>query len=98
MVCLEKRIPRRANNPLDRVGEYMPLYEYKCPECGHEEEAIQNFGADNIKCKECLKKDKKDVEMKRKVSRTSFVLKGGAWAKDNYGIKWDTSNKPYETD
>ena len=59
----------------------MPLYEYQCG-CGNSVEILQKVGADAPRCGTCAL-DK----MTRKVSRTSFSLKGSGWAKDNYGLK-----------
>ncbi len=62
----------------------MPMYEYKCPKCGHQEEKLQSFNDPAPNCeKNC--DEKKPVKMKRLISRTSFQLKGGGWAKDGYG-------------
>jgi len=60
----------------------MPLYEYICPKCKTEKEEIQPFNALAIKCPKC-----KTIVMKRKVSKTSFSLKGTGWYKDHYGLK-----------
>jgi putative FmdB family regulatory protein len=57
----------------------MPIYEYRCKECGNKIEKIQNFDAKAPPCK-CDKK----VQMTRLISRTSFHLKGDGWAKDGY--------------
>lgn len=61
----------------------MPIYEYQCPSCGHRFDAIQKFSDDPIRvCPQCGKD-----EVKKLVSATSFVLKGGGWYKDHYGLK-----------
>lgn len=57
----------------------MPIYEYACRSCGHEFEELQKVGAEPPPCPECAAD-----EVGRKVSRTSFVLKGGGWYKDLY--------------
>jgi len=59
----------------------MPIYEYRCPACGHELELLQSFGSPPPKCEKC---EAKPV-MEKKVSRTSFALKGGGWSSDGYG-------------
>ena len=64
----------------------MPIYDYKCDECGNTEEHLQDMGAPSPDCSSCLKKQKK-VSMKKVISKTSFVLKGNHWAKDNYGLQ-----------
>jgi putative FmdB family regulatory protein len=66
----------------------MPIYEYGCESCGHAFERLQKISDDPIKdCPEC-----EDVgTVKKLVSRTSFVLKGGGWYKDHYGLKGGSS-------
>ena len=66
----------------------MPLYEYRCEECGHETEEIQKFSDPVLtECKECGKNS-----LVKKTSLPSFSLKGGGWYKDGYG----TGAKPAE--
>ena len=69
----------------------MPIYEYKCLECGLIEEYIQSLDDPAPRCPKGCKKTAypAGVKMKRLISRTSFVLKGGGWYKDGYakGIK-----------
>jgi len=58
----------------------MPIYEYQCEKCGHEFEREQRITADPIKtCPEC-----KARKVKKLISQTSFVLKGGGWYNDLY--------------
>jgi putative FmdB family regulatory protein len=58
----------------------MPTYEYGCPKCGHEFEAEQRITDAPLKsCPKC-----KSRKVKRLISRTSFVLKGGGWYSDLY--------------
>ena len=64
----------------------MPLYEYKCPECENEKVIFQSMTAEAPLCEVCKAKHK-EVKMKRKISKPSFVLKGNHWAKDNYGLQ-----------
>ena len=59
----------------------MPLYEFVCPRCGHVTETIQSYADASPQCEGC------DAATKRRVSRSSFLLKGDGWAKDNYGIQ-----------
>ncbi|MAY80527.1 MAG: transcriptional regulator [Deltaproteobacteria bacterium] len=62
----------------------MPIYEYGCERCGHAFERLQKISDDPIKdCPEC----EGTGTVKKLVSRTSFVLKGGGWYKDHYGLK-----------
>lgn len=70
----------------------MPLYEYKCPHCHTVIEKLQTgFNALTIICRKCVSEEKKQVEMKKILSRTSFALKGDGWYKDHYGLKPSTA-------
>ncbi len=61
----------------------MPIYEYYCKACGHEFELIQKITDRPIrKCEECGK-----LQARRKISQTSFVLKGSGWYVTDYGGK-----------
>lgn len=61
----------------------MPIYEYACPDCGHRFDAMQKFSDDPIReCPSCTAEN-----VKKLISATSFVLKGGGWYKDHYGLK-----------
>jgi len=70
----------------------MPIYEYACAKCESEFEVEQRITADPVKtCPRC-----KSKRVKRLISRTSFVLKGGGWYSDLYsssGAKEDKSDK-----
>ena len=59
----------------------MPLYEFECDSCGQRVEVLQKYEDPAPVCEQCA------YEMKKLVSRTSFTLEGGGWAKDNYGLK-----------
>ncbi len=59
----------------------MPIYEFKCRECGDFVQKIQKHSDPFPVCEACKK------EMKKLISKTSFSLKGRGWAKDNYGLK-----------
>jgi putative FmdB family regulatory protein len=59
----------------------MPVYEYACEKCKHEFEAEQRISDEPIRtCPKCRAR-----KVKRLISRTSFVLKGGGWYSDLYG-------------
>ena len=58
----------------------MPIYEYACEKCGHEFEREQRITEDPVKtCPSCKAK-----KVRRLISRTAFVLKGGGWYSDLY--------------
>jgi len=73
----------------------MPIYEYACGKCEHEFEVEQRISDDPVKtCPECRSR-----KVKRLISQTSFVLKGGGWYSDLYssskgdGGKGDKADK-----
>jgi len=57
----------------------MPIYDYECKLCGEQTEVIQRHMDPPPKC--CGKLTK------RKISRTSFSLKGDGWYRDGYGLQ-----------
>lgn len=59
----------------------MPIYEYACPDCDHRFDEIQKFS--DPPCEVCPKCAARNV--KKLISRSSFVLNGGGWYKDGYG-------------
>lgn len=60
----------------------MPIYEYGCSECGKLQDVLQKVSDPAPeKCEHCGAAG----TLSRKVSRTSFVLKGGGWYSDLYG-------------
>ncbi|MBX2803820.1 MAG: zinc ribbon domain-containing protein [Myxococcales bacterium] len=59
----------------------MPIYEYQCSECGHRFERLVRIGADAPPCPEC------SAEVRKLISQSGFILKGGGWYKDHYGLK-----------
>jgi putative FmdB family regulatory protein len=64
----------------------MPIYEYACEKCEHEFEREQRITDDPVKtCPNCRSR-----KVKKLISRTSFVLKGGGWYADAYS---STPNK-----
>ena len=70
----------------------MPIYEYACGKCESEFEVEQRITDSPVKsCPSC-----KSKKVKRLISRTSFVLKGGGWYSDLYsspGAKDDKAAK-----
>ncbi len=58
----------------------MPTYEYECGKCGHEFEREQRITDEPVKtCPSC-----KARKVRRLISHTSFLLKGGGWYSDLY--------------
>lgn len=57
----------------------MPIYEYECPACEKVFEVQQRMTDDPLKtCPDC------EGEVKKLVSASSFMLKGGGWYADGY--------------
>ncbi|MDX2479695.1 MAG: zinc ribbon domain-containing protein [Desulfuromusa sp.] len=57
----------------------MPLYEYKCEDCGLNFEVRQKFSDDPINtCRNC------GGNAKKLISQTAFALKGGGWYQQGY--------------
>jgi len=74
----------------------MPLYEYQCPECGHEEDFLQGFNDPVPDCPKCLEYyrgiDPENLRpwivMKRKISLPSRpVFKGSGFYENDYKEK-----------
>ena len=63
----------------------MPIYEYRCDNCGHELETIQKISENPLKtCPNC----NQDALVK-KVSAAGFRLKGGGWYETDFKKKGD---------
>lgn len=57
----------------------MPMYEYKCSDCGLAFEARQKFSdAPLTECREC------GGSVRKVISQTAFTLKGGGWYDQGY--------------
>ena len=74
----------------------MPIYEYKCEDCGHEFEEMLHFSERevplNTPCEQQNEQTKHmsfkcDGKVHLKMSLGSFHLKGSGWYKDGYGKK-----------
>lgn len=73
----------------------MPIYEYKCEVCGYEKEVEQKIndpapicsGLGSDHCEYCEAESHESIPMKKLISKSSFALKGGTWARDNYSRK-----------
>ncbi len=58
----------------------MPIYEYRCAECGHELEKLQKISAAPLTdCPDCGK-----PALKKLVSAAGFRLKGGGWYETDF--------------
>lgn len=61
----------------------MPIYEYACKACGHEFEVLQKITDKPVrKCEACGK-----AKAERRISQTTFVLKGTGWYATDYAGK-----------
>lgn len=65
-------------------------YEYECEECGYVEELDRKV-ADRDEPYDCPVCDGSMV--RNVVQPTSFILRGGGWAKDNYAKLQPKENK-----
>lgn len=61
----------------------MPIYEYKCVECGQVVEVLVRSSDKREEAVVCTKSECAG-QAKRILSRTTFALKGGGWASDGY--------------
>lgn len=59
----------------------MPLHDFGCKKCGHEEELLVKRDEKNPNCPKC------DEKMDKLISSGSFILKGKGWSSDSYGLK-----------
>ena len=58
----------------------MPIYEYRCENCGHEMEAIQKISeAPLVDCPACGA-----ARLRKKISRVAFRLKGNGWYETDF--------------
>lgn len=67
----------------------MPIYEYRCQNCGNQIEVTQRMSdAPLVHCDKCG-----EDALKKLISATSFVLKGSGWYVTDYkGNKAHTSS------
>jgi putative FmdB family regulatory protein len=66
----------------------MPIYEYRCGECGHQDEHLQKVSEKPLtKCPACGKK-----AYKKQLSAAGFQLKGSGW----YATDFKTTAKKTE--
>ena len=60
----------------------MPIYEYLCSECDERFQKLMKISQAAPDCPSCSGED-----VKKQISIGSFVLKGGGWYKDGYGLR-----------
>ena len=60
----------------------MPIYEFQCDQCGHRFDKLMSMKDPTPSCPNCS-----GADVKKRVSAAGFVLKGGGWYKDHYGLK-----------
>ena len=61
----------------------MPIYEYRCSECGHDMETLQKIGDPPLtECPACGKS-----ALVKLVSAAGFRLKGGGWYETDFKSK-----------
>ena len=65
----------------------MPIYEYYCPVCGHEEEVLQSLKAPSLICRKESKGYFCNTEMKKRISKTSVIFKGKGFYETDYKKK-----------
>jgi putative FmdB family regulatory protein len=64
------------------IGEEstMPIYEYRCEDCGHEMDALQKVSdAPLVNCPACGR-----ASLKKLISAAGFRLKGGGWYETDF--------------
>ena len=58
----------------------MPIYEYRCDNCGHEVEVLQKINESPlVTCPKCTTDG-----LKKKISAAGFRLKGGGWYETDF--------------
>lgn len=72
----------------------MPIYAYKCAECGHQVDALQKVGdPPKIDCPHCGQ-----PALVKQVTAAGFQLKGSGWYvtdfRDKAGVKKDKDGAP----
>ena len=71
----------------------MPLYEYRCKQCGHQFEKIQSFSAPEIKeCPVC------QGEVERLISAPAVQFKGSGWYVTDYAGKGNAKSAAKSSD
>lgn len=69
----------------------MPIYEYRCLDCGHQFELMQKFSDPPAEtCSTCSGK------VQKLISRSAFHLKGSGWYVTDYGRNGNANGKAAE--
>lgn len=67
----------------------MPLYPYRCTQCGHRFEKIQHFDSEpETKCPKC------GGALERLLTAPGLQFKGAGWYVNDYAAKSSTSSEP----
>jgi putative FmdB family regulatory protein len=67
----------------------MPIYEYKCTQCGYQLEALQKTSEDPLtQCPDC-----QGPTLQKLVSAAGFQLKGTGWYATDFRNKGKTTEK-----
>tara|TARA_B100000745_G_scaffold88027_3_gene55209 strand:- start:2048 stop:2320 length:273 start_codon:yes stop_codon:yes gene_type:complete len=67
----------------------MPIYEYRCENCGHELEKLQKMSdAPLTECPDC-----NTSSLKKLISAAGFQLKGSGWYETDFKGKKKAENK-----
>ena len=74
----------------------MPIYEYKCENCGHEFEEMLHFSERDVPINTPCPFPTCCGKVHLKMSLGSFHLKGDGWAKDGYGKRKKSKEEKIE--
>ncbi|MDM5147518.1 zinc ribbon domain-containing protein [Candidatus Persebacteraceae bacterium Df01] len=67
----------------------MPIYEYQCKQCGHQDSDMDSINAPRVKkCPSCGKRS-----FSRLISASSFQLKGSGWYATDFRNNDKADNK-----
>lgn len=71
----------------------MPLYPYRCTQCGHRFEKIQSFNSEpETECPKCGGK------LERMLTAPGLQFKGAGWYVNDYGAKGGSSSESSATE
>ena len=75
----------------------MPIYAYKCQDCGHQLEKLQRIGEPSLTdCPQCGQS-----QLRKQITAAAFKLKGTGWYETDFKNKQsdnDKNKKPDKTD